>query len=108
MTNGTPFKLGRFARGNQHVAAIVLGDQAIDLATANAAFRDARRRGGVDADTIDGLLYNWDANFAALQEIVAFLEKDGTARSAPAKLSGLRPLAPVARPGKMFYAAQNF
>ena len=106
--NGTPFKLGRFARGSEQFAAIALGEQAIELTTANAAFRDARRRGGVDADTIDGLLYNWDANFAALQEIVAFLEKEGAERAAPAKLADLRPLSPVHRPGKMFYAAQNF
>ena len=106
--NGTPFKLGRFARGGQKLTAIVLGDKAIDLVTANQAFRDARRRGGVDADTVDGLLYNWDANFAALQEIVAFLEKEGADRAAPAKLADLKPLSPVERPGKMFYAAQNF
>jgi len=106
--NGTPFKLGRFARPGQKITAIVLGDKAIDLVAANAAFRDARRRGGVDADTVDGLLYNWDANFAALQEIVAFLEKEGADRTAPEKLADLRPLSPVERPGKMFYAAQNF
>jgi len=106
--NGTPFKLGRFTRGSRPFTAIVLGDNAVDLVTANAAFRDARRRGGVDAETVDGLLYNWDANFAALQEIVAFLEKEGAARAAPAKLAELKPLSPVERPGKMFYAAQNF
>ena len=29
-------------------------------------------------DSIDALLENWDANFAALQEIVAYIEKQGT------------------------------
>lgn len=106
--NGTPFKLGRFARGGQPFTAIVIGEQAIELVAANTAFRDARRRGGVDADTIDGLLYSWDANFAGLQEIVAFVEKEGLGRFSPAPVPGLRPLAPVQRPGKMFYAAQNF
>ncbi|HTP84725.1 MAG TPA: fumarylacetoacetate hydrolase family protein, partial [Alphaproteobacteria bacterium] len=35
-------------------------------------------------------------------------EKEGTARFAAEPLSALRPRPPVARPGKMFYAAQNF
>jgi 2-keto-4-pentenoate hydratase/2-oxohepta-3-ene-1,7-dioic acid hydratase in catechol pathway len=42
-----------------------------------------------------------------LQEIVAFLDHEGL-RPGAAKLAGLRPLPPVSRPGKMFYAAQNF
>jgi 2,4-diketo-3-deoxy-L-fuconate hydrolase len=42
-----------------------------------------------------------------LQEIVAYLEKAGPAPGA-AKLANLHPLPPVRRPGKMFYAAQNF
>ena len=52
------------------------------------------------------MLDNWDANFAALQEIVAALEKEG--RPGAVKLGSLRALPPVRRPGKMFYAAQNF
>jgi 2-keto-4-pentenoate hydratase/2-oxohepta-3-ene-1,7-dioic acid hydratase in catechol pathway len=68
----------------------------------------AARRGALSAtDSIQGLLENWDANFAVLQEIVAFLEKEGLPQGA-AKLDGLRALPPVTRPGKMFYAAQNF
>jgi 2-keto-4-pentenoate hydratase/2-oxohepta-3-ene-1,7-dioic acid hydratase in catechol pathway len=59
------------------------------------------------SDSILALLGNWDANFAALQEIVAFLEKEGLKPGA-AKLGDLRALPPVTRPGKMFYAAQNF
>jgi 2-keto-4-pentenoate hydratase/2-oxohepta-3-ene-1,7-dioic acid hydratase in catechol pathway len=53
------------------------------------------------------LLDNWDANFAVLQEIVAFLEKEGLKPGA-GKLASLNALPPVTRPGKMFYAAQNF
>jgi 2-keto-4-pentenoate hydratase/2-oxohepta-3-ene-1,7-dioic acid hydratase in catechol pathway len=58
-------------------------------------------------DSIFGLLENWDANFSGLQELVAFVEKDGM-EAGRAKLADFRALPPVARPGKMFYAAQNF
>jgi 2,4-didehydro-3-deoxy-L-rhamnonate hydrolase len=107
--NGTAFKLGTFARpGGGAFAAIVLGDDAIDLAAAYAAYHSPSRKGALTAtDRLQNLLENWDANFAVLQEIVAFLEKDG-ARPGAVKLGTLRALPPVRRPGKMFYAAQNF
>jgi 2,4-didehydro-3-deoxy-L-rhamnonate hydrolase len=86
---------------------LVLGDNAIDLKAAHAAYRAAGRKGALSSDgSIDALLENWDANFAALQEIVAFIEKEGSADGA--SLASLRALPPVRRPGKMFYAAQNF
>jgi 2,4-didehydro-3-deoxy-L-rhamnonate hydrolase len=102
--NGTAFKLATLAKpdGNAFVA-IVLGDTAIDL-KAHAA---SGRKEILSSDTLLGLLENWDANFAALQEIVAFLEK-GDSPTGTAKLASLRALPPVGRPGKMFYAAQNF
>src|SRR5579862_3586059 len=103
--NGTPFKLGTFAKhGGGAFAAIVLGDDVIEIA---AAHRAALSKDHVNStESVDGLLANWDANFAMLQEIVGFLEKEG--RPHAAKLASLRALPPVARPGKMFYAAQNF
>jgi 2,4-diketo-3-deoxy-L-fuconate hydrolase len=106
--NGSAFKLGMFAKADGATfAAIVLGDDAIDLKQAHDAYRAAGRKGALGAtESIDALLNDWDANFAVLQEIVAFLEKDGKAGAA--KLAGLRPLSPVTRPGKMLYAAQNF
>jgi len=98
--NGTPFKLGTFAKtGGGAFAAIVLGDDVIDLKSVPGRALSA-------SDSIEGLLDNWDANFAALQEAVARLEKDGLPGAV--KLAGLRALPPVRRPGKMFYAAQNF
>ena len=101
--NGTPFKLGTFAKsGSGSFAAIVLGDDVIAL---NAA-ATARKSALTSVPTIQSLLESWDANFAALQEIVGFLEKKG--RPGAQKLAGLRALPPVTRPGKMFYAAQNF
>jgi 2,4-diketo-3-deoxy-L-fuconate hydrolase len=107
--NGSAFKLGMFARPNgAPFAAIVSGDDVIDLALAYDAYRASGRRSVLKArDSIQTLLDNWDANFAALQDIVAFLEKEGLKPGA-AKLGDLRALPPVIRPGKMFYAAQNF
>src|SRR5262245_59753849 len=105
--NGSAFKLAMFDRSDgAGFAAIVLGDDAIDLTKAHDAYRAAGRRGALGAASIDGLLEDWDANFAVLQEIVAFLEKEG--KPGATKLAELRPLSPVRRPGKMFYAAQNF
>jgi 2,4-didehydro-3-deoxy-L-rhamnonate hydrolase len=98
--NGTPFKLGTFAR--QHggtFVAVVLGDDVIDLRSATSGALSS-------TGNIEGLLEDWDANFATLQNDVARIEKEG--RTGALKLSSLKPLPPVRRPGKMFYAAQNF
>ena len=111
--NGTPFKLAAFAKPEaganaKPFATIVLGDQAVDLSAAQAAYRAARGGQGLSAtDSLFGLLEDWDANFPVLQEIVAFLEKEGLPAGSAAAAS-LRALPPVLRPGKMFYAAQNF
>ncbi|MBO0754890.1 MAG: fumarylacetoacetate hydrolase family protein [Bradyrhizobiaceae bacterium] len=107
--NGSAFKLGTFAKpGGVPFAAIVLGDDAVDLSLAHSAYRASTRRDALNVtDSILGLLENWEANFAVLQEIVVFLEKEGLKPSAT-KLTSLHALPPVIRPGKMFYAAQNF
>src|SRR5271170_8403100 len=98
--NGTPFKLGTFAKSDgKPFAAIVFGDDIISLQSARA--------GALGAMSIDTLLEDWDANFARLQEVVAALEKEGLPPDAT-RLENLHALPPVARPGKMFYAAQNF
>ena len=98
--NGTPFKLATFAKnGGGAFAAVVLGDDVIDLRSLRAAT--------FGSTSIDALLDDWDANFAKLQEAVAVVQKEGVP-SDTAKLSYLRALPPVRRPGKMFYAAQNF
>ena len=107
--NGSAFKLGTFAGPNgEPFAAIVLGDHAVDLAQAYEIYRGSARRNALSStESVLGLLQSWDANFAVLQDIVAFLTKEGL-KPAAADLSGLRALPPVLRPGKMFYAAQNF
>ena len=114
--DGTEFKLATYA-GNPggRFAAIVLGDTAISIATAYAAYRDGPRgkAGPLTAtDSILGLIEGWDANFPVLQEIVAFIELEGVSserfKPGVAKIASLRALPPIIRPGKMFYAAQNF
>jgi 2,4-didehydro-3-deoxy-L-rhamnonate hydrolase len=109
MMNGRAFKLGTFAKQDgKPFAAIVLDDTAVDLKQAHDTYRSSGRRGALsDTASIQGLLDDWDANFATLQEIVAFLDKEGSNPGA-APVAKLTPLPPVRRPGKMFYAAQNF
>jgi 2-keto-4-pentenoate hydratase/2-oxohepta-3-ene-1,7-dioic acid hydratase in catechol pathway len=102
--NGTLFKLATVAKsGASPFVAIVLGDDAIDLASAHAAAGKARL---TTTASLHGLLEDWDANFAALQEVVAFIEKEG--KPGAQKFGSLRALPPVTQSGKMFYAAQNF
>ncbi len=103
--NGRAFKLGTFAKaGGAPFPALVLDDTAIELAQAAKA---SGKSGLGTTASIQGLLDGWDKNFSVLQEIVAFLDKDG-AKPGAASVTSLTALPPVARPGKMFYAAQNF
>jgi 2,4-diketo-3-deoxy-L-fuconate hydrolase len=107
--DGRAFKLGTFGRpSGTTFAGIVLEDEVIDLTLAHTAYRASAHRHALSAtESLLGLLENWDANFAVLQEIVAFLEKEGREPFAT-RIESLRALPPVTRPGKMFYAAQNF
>jgi 2,4-diketo-3-deoxy-L-fuconate hydrolase len=99
--NGRAFKLGTFAKSDgKPFAAIVLDDAAIPL---DEAAKASGKSGLSSTASIRDLLGDWDRNFATLQEIVAVLDKTkGTS------VSSLTALPPVAHPGKMFYAAQNF
>jgi 2,4-diketo-3-deoxy-L-fuconate hydrolase len=97
--NGTPFKLGTFAASGGAFPGIVLDEHVFSL-------RGLPGSKLTSTESIEALLESWDANFTALQESVARLEKDG--RPGAFKLSDLKTLPPVRRPGKMFYAAQNF
>ena len=100
--NGRAFHLATFAKADgKAFAAIVLGDSAHDLA--QAAKASGKSVG--DARTIQDLLEDWERNFATLQEIAAFLDKEKTPGTA---VSSLKARPPIGRPGKMFYAAQNF
>src|SRR5450755_2757192 len=111
--NGRAFKLGIFAKPDgKPFTAIVLDETAIDLAQAAAAGRKSLATAtGTPNPSIQDLLDSWDANFATLQEIVTFLDKDGAkenAKSGAMPVKSLTARPPVRRPGKMFYAAQNF
>ena len=114
--NGTPFKLATYeATGGGSFPAIVLGDDAIAIGPAYRAFRDseAGRAGALGAtESLAAILGDWDANFPVLQEMVAFIAAEGLRsdrfKGAVAPLGGLQPLAPIARPGKILNAAQNF
>jgi 2,4-diketo-3-deoxy-L-fuconate hydrolase len=110
--NGRAFKLGSFAKPDgKPFAAIVLDDSAIPLTEAAQAYSASGRPALSSTASIQDLLSDWDKNFAALQEIAAFLDKEGakeSAKSKAASVASLTALPPVAHPGKMFYAAQNF
>jgi 2,4-didehydro-3-deoxy-L-rhamnonate hydrolase len=100
--SGTPFKLGMFVKaGVRPFVGIVLGDD--DVIYLKGVHNAAALS---NSDSIDGLLEDWDTNFTTLQKMCDALEKEG--RPGAVKLASLRPLSPVRRPGKMFYAAQNF
>lgn len=114
--NGTAFKLATYA-GNpgRPFAAIVLGDTAIDIATAYPAYRDSPRgKAGplTSTESLLGMMEGWDANFPVLQEMVAFIEAEGIGsdrfKGGTANIAGLHALPPLLRPGKIFNAAQNF
>ena len=100
--NGRAFKLGTFAKsGGKPFTAIVLDDSAIPLQEAADAYRGFGRKVlSTEADTrnptIQGLLDDWDANSKTMQEIVAFLDKDGARPGASACHQPHR--APAGRP----------
>src|SRR5919112_638905 len=107
--DGRAFKLGTFAKpDSKPFATIVVDDTAVHLAQAHEAYRGARRSVLNTGDTshaltIQALLDDWDRNFAALQEIVAFLDKEGVTKRpdvSTCPVADLTPLAPVSRPGK--------
>jgi len=106
--NGRAFKLGSFAKPDgKPFAAIVINDTAISLAEAAKAFSASGKPALSSTASLQDLLGDWDRNFATLQEIAAFLDKEH-AKPGAANVTTLTALPSVAHPGKMFYAAQNF
>ena len=107
--NGRAFKLGTFARpSGEPFAAIVLGDEVVDLTRAYEIYRaSAQRNALTSTNGIVDLLQNWDTNFPLLQEIVAFLEKEGLKPGA-ANLSAARALPRCCDPGKCSTLRRTF
>src|SRR5258708_22523514 len=106
--NGRAFKLGTFAKSDgKPFAAIVINDTAVRLAEAAKAFGASGKPELSSTASLQDLLGDWDRNFATLQEIAAFLDKEHIKPGA-ANVPALAALPPIAHPGKMFYAAQNF
>ena len=104
--NGTTFSLATFSGGpGGSFAAIVLGERAFSVAGVYPSYRDsARGKAGPLTATgdIQDMLEGWDHNFPVLQEIVAFIEDEGTESErfadVSAPMEGLRALPPVQRP----------
>ncbi len=100
--------------GSPPFVVLVLGDKAVSLSAVYPAFRASGNSKGVLTSTssILDLVAEWDANFDTLNELVAWLEEAGLDHPrlvyAVSAFSSLRPLPPVLRPSKMFYAAQNY
>src|SRR4029078_7780637 len=103
--NGRAFKLGTFAKPDgKPFGAIVLDDTAIHLAQAHEAYRGSGRPALSTAAsspglTIQYLLGDWEKNFALLQEMVAFFDKEGakeSAKSGAAPVTSLTALPPIA------------
>jgi len=107
--NGRAFKLGTFAKsGGKPFPALVLDEIAIPLDAAADLYRGPGRKALSSTASIQDLLDDWDLNFAVLQEMAAALDRDGEAKAKAATVASLDARPPVGRPGKMFYAAQNF
>jgi hypothetical protein len=82
----------------------VLGDDAFKLDAACAAYCASSGKGVLNsAAGVQELLSDWERKFSVLQEVVAFIEKEG--RPNALRYADLRALPPVTRPDKMFYAA---
>jgi 2-keto-4-pentenoate hydratase/2-oxohepta-3-ene-1,7-dioic acid hydratase in catechol pathway len=110
------FKLATVCRdGGKPFATMVLGEQAFDLARLHETFQaspQSRRRSLSATESLQALLDAWDPNFAVLQEMAAFVAKEGANshrfQALRAPLSALRFMAPILKPSKMLYAAANF
>lgn len=94
--------------GSPPFVVMVLGETAIALTAAATACPGARP---TTTAGLYELLQDWPRNFAALQEIAAFVRRQGTEpdrwAGAAGPLDRFQFLPPVLRPGKMLYAAAN-
>jgi len=112
----TRFALGTYARqGGGALVGLVLGSHVVDVAIAHAAYRGSSRSGPgplTDTTTLLGILEDWERNFEVLQEIAAFVGREGPAsamfRGGVFDAPALRALPPVLRPSKILNCAANY
>jgi 2,4-didehydro-3-deoxy-L-rhamnonate hydrolase len=115
MTAGS-FMLGTFCSAQQPAfPALVIGERAVALAAAHAAYRDSPRRGAgalLSTESVLGLLEHWQENFPVLQAIAEWLQVEAPDHpwlsGAAHALASLRPLPPVTRPSKILNCAANY
>ena len=108
MTN-IEFKLGTFSiNGKSPYVGLVLDEEIYNLPfLAKAYGKDILST----TASIQGMLNNWETNFDGLRYITEFVRDEG--RDAAdwggiKKLSDLKVLPPILKPGKMIYAAANY
>ncbi len=93
MPAGVPFALGRFARGEDTIPSMVLGNEVHDL---RATF-------GTDV-SIRGLLDRWDLMQPQLQALAGA----GGTGADPLPIAKVHPLVPLDPVGQIFQAAANY
>jgi 2-keto-4-pentenoate hydratase/2-oxohepta-3-ene-1,7-dioic acid hydratase in catechol pathway len=100
------FTLGTFsAAGSRPFAGLVRGEQVIALHTLQR-LADQQGLGLKGSESVFALLQNWEANFAALSDVLALADQGGTLDWAP--LSSLRVHAPVDLPRQIFCTGANY
>ena len=111
----TQFKLGTFTAGSARIAGLVIDQTVVDIARALVHFNASARAKGLTlarADSVLGLLEDWERNFGALQALAEFALSEGARQGGLADsthaLANLTVLPPVLRPSKMLYAAANY
>jgi len=93
------FVLGRFAQAGAPFVGLVVGDRVLPLVEA------AQRVSGLPiVSAVDGLLRNWNRNFALLCAVVEGID----AATPMLKLDGLRVLAPLVTAPRVLNAAANY
>ena len=119
--SGTEAPFGLVSHGPAGSAAtsvaVVVGDVAVDLARLGAARRQGRAPSAEayeleSAPDVSALLVGWDDHFEAIAELVAWMGEVTVddERIAPhvTSLDRLDLRAPLPRPSKMLYSAQNY
>ncbi len=109
----TEFKLATVSiAGSPRFVVLALGARAVALDAANRAYEATGARTRLAAGSMLELLADWPASFDALQEVAAFVAKQGFDdprwKDATAPVGALRFHAPVVRPPAMYFAAVNY